>query len=470
VVFKEHNDFLPGLLPITIDWQKIQKVMEFAKETKQWVLCFIIGTKPCINKFYGAITKSAKQKLPVLIIDSNQHYDATLTKGLTEFGYVDKICANLNIRGDLAQKSGELFFKLKWIANTMKKKWPAVTVVPVVNGDVIVAAIAPAAWMFTRGEKGINLEAGMRSMSPESFRKISTRTITKNKFYDFVEGQFRKKWTLMPIEPFPEQWDTYVSSKACQFNFAPLKINKDNLIREGYPEKYVTLSNSGVVIDAWKFLKNKKTETSIFEIYPDLEEDRWIRVDIHRKENMNPRRITSIIGGIKKLVEKGHKVNLIAMNSTKQAISYNKLGKIISKLKENKNFLYTDLWPEFAQVKEFYKSEHNLVPLTDSGGLQEDMNYWRKPCLTARFSTDRPESVMHSRSNLLVPPASADLVFSVVDRAVRDENILKDMANAKYIYGDGFGKTFADKMKKYMRNSYPMTWTHEELEIWKEKH
>jgi len=470
VTFQEVNDFIPKILPINVDWKKIEQVMNYAKETNQWVLCFIIGTKPCINKFFGAVKYSSEKKLPVMVIDSNQHYDATLTKGLEEFGYLDKISVNLNIRGDLNQKSGELFFKLKWLASALKKKWPNITAIPVINGDVIVAAIAPAAWMFARGEKGVNMEAGMRSMSPSSFRKLKSKELTKKGFEDFVQGQFNEKWELLPIEPFPEQWDTYVSSKGCQFNFAPLNINKQNLLREGYPEKYVPLANSGVVIDAWKFLKNKKPEQSIFELYPQLEKDSWIRVDIHRKENLNPVRFKSLIGGIKKLVDKGHNINLIGMNATKHALKNNKLTSVVEKLKEKKNFLYTDLWPEFSQVREFYKSEHNLFPLTDSGGVQEDMNYWRKPCLTARFSTDRPETGMESKSNLLVPPISPELVYSVVHNAVNDEILLNNMANAPYLYGEGFGKTFANKMKEYMKNEKPFTWTHEELGLWKDKH
>jgi len=463
----QNNDILPDIMPLEIDKVKIAATMNDAKKRKKWVLCFIIGTKPCINKFYGAITESMKKNIPIIVVDSNQHYDATLTKGLQEFDYAKEISVNLNMRGDLSQKSAEIFFKLKWFAKYLKTLWPDVTVVPVINGDVITAAIAPAAWMFTRGEKGINMEGGLRSMSPISLTKLKEKQYTKAETEKFLEDQWHGKWILMTNEPFPEQWDSYVSSKACHYNFAPLQINKEHLLREGYPEKRIFVSGA-VVIDAWKTLEKRKPQKSIFEIYPQLENGEWLRVDIHRKENTTERRFKTVIQGLKTLVDKGHNINLVGMNATEHAIKKYNLAPIIEEMKKKKNFLYTPLWPEFQNVMEFYKSKHNLVPITDSGGLQEDMNYWRKPCITVRFSSDRPESVKDSHSNILVPPFHEKQFSSQIHNIIENENTLNKMAKAKYIYGEGFGEKFSKKVKELMETDYPYTWTHEELGLWRE--
>ena len=72
-------------------------------------------------------------------------------------------------------------------------------------------------------------------------------------------------------------------------------------------------------------LKRKiKPEKSIFSVYPQLEKDNWIRVDIHRRENLTPKRFRSIIGAIKDLVKKGHNINFIEISSLyiKDTISY----------------------------------------------------------------------------------------------------------------------------------------------------
>lgn len=462
------SEFIPEILPIEMDAEKIKKIMDYAKVTKKWVLCFIIGTKPCINKFYGAITNCIANHIPCLIIDSNQHYDPLLTQGLHEFGYLKHKCVNLNLRGDLSQKSSEIFVKVKFLAQYLKKNWPEVTTVPVVNGDVIVAAMAPAAWMFTTGEKGINMEAGLRSMTPAIMREVKPREYTVNEANNFISEQWSGPWYKMTNEPYPEQFDTFVSSKSCEFNFAPLKINRIHLIDEGY-EPYKIFTHGAVVSDAWVELERKKVEQSIFDVYPKLEQGQWIRVDVHRKENTTERRFKAIIGGVQQLVEKGHQVNLIGMNATEHAIKKYKLETVLEGLKEKPNFLYTPLWPEFKQVFDFYKSDHCLFPLTDSGGVQEDMNYIGKPCLTLRFTTDRPESVMQAKGNVLIPPMAADQVSSMVDNIINSPYTIKKMSNVKKIYGLNFGRQFSKTIKDLMHaDCTPFKWAHEELKLWKD--
>ena len=200
-------------------------------------------------------------------------------------------------------------------------------------------------------------------------------------------------WHLQTNEPFPEQWDTFVASKGCEYLFAPLELNKQHLLREGHPEEKMWITG-GVVAEALEAKKHEKPTESIFTKYPQLENDAWIRMDIHRKENQIKGRTEAIVKGVKELVEKGHKICFVEMNTTKESLERYNLMHIFDRLKENKNFLYTPLWPEFGNVLEFYQSKHCLTALTDSGGVQEDMNLLHKPCMTARFNTDRPETLM----------------------------------------------------------------------------
>jgi len=144
---------VPKYLPMTINETSIIETMERAKREQKWVLVFVIGTKPCFYKFYGSIIEAERQGTPYIIINSNQHYDENLTYGEKEFDYTNKIGVNLSIRGNLAQKSAELFTKISWFAQYLKQRWPEVTVMPVVNGDTIMCGIVPAAWMFNREEK-----------------------------------------------------------------------------------------------------------------------------------------------------------------------------------------------------------------------------------------------------------------------------------------------------------------------------
>ncbi|MBI2653414.1 UDP-N-acetylglucosamine 2-epimerase [Candidatus Woesearchaeota archaeon] len=461
---EETESFLPSILPLKLNKQLIHSVMERAKKEKKWVLVFVIGTKPCFYKFYGSIVAANKAGMPNFIINSNQHYDDVLTRGLTEFSLQSQVACNLAIRGNLAQKSAELLMKVSWLAKYLKQHWPAVTVVPVVLGDTIMTAIVPAAWMFSRNEKAIQVEAGLRSMAPEVMKRYKHVDIET-----FIDQQFYGKWLLLRNEPFPEQWDTYTSAAGSEYLFAPVELNKEHLVREGYLEKNIWVVG-GVVVDALELKRKEKSEKSVFDVYPQLEKDRWLRVDIHRRENLTPRRFKSIIGAVEGLVKKGYNVNFIEMSATRDALDYYKMRGIMNNLKKYKNYLHTSVWPEYSNVIEFFESKNCMAALTDSGGVQEELNLIGKACLTCRLSTDRPETVFNAKSNVLVPPISSDYIVRVIEHITKHDSLIKKLESGKKLYGRNVGKKVVSILSGLMKKGErPFKWSHEVLGLWKEK-
>lgn len=454
---------MPRMLPMGIHESLIKEQMDKAQQEKKWVLAFVIGTKPCFYKFYGSIVEAEKQGIPHLILNSNQHYDANLTYGGKEFSYDNKIAMNFSIRGNLAQKSAELFTKVGWFAQYLKKHWPSVTVIPVVLGDTIMCSIVPAAWMFHREEKAIHNEAGLRSMTPVCMRRALQLSPEQ-----FIHEQFHGSWELLTSEPFPEQWDTFVASKGSEFMFAPLELNKQHLIREGHPSNKIFVTG-GVVVEALEKKMQEKPMHSIFDIYPQLASGQWIRADIHRKENQVKERFTAIIMGLRLLLELGHKICFIEMNTTRDSLDTFGLRSLLEEMKRNPNFLHTEVWPEYANVVEFYNSQHCLAALTDSGGVQEEMNLLGKPCFTLRFNTDRPETVMEAHGNILVPPVSGEYIATLVDYAVKHPTLLLSMAAAKKLYGKNVAQQFIAQVQQLMNEQRkPFGWAHSDLGFFKE--
>jgi len=451
---------------IHVNEKIVNQQIELARKQKSWILLFIIGTKPCFYKFYGSIMEAKRQNLPYIIIDSNQHYDKDLTFGKEEFGYKNEVGMHLAIKGDLIQKSVELLLKFRWISNYLNKKDPSINYVPVVLGDTIMTSIVPIAWMFSRNQKVIQNEAGLRSMYPVVLKKYNKVSIP-----EFIDEQFHGKWELCANEPFPEQWDTFVSAAGSQYLFAPLEINKEHLIREGHNPNRIFVTG-GVVVEALEKKLTEKLSKSIFETYPQLKNGHWIRVDIHRRENLTEKRFVNIINCIELLVKNGYKVNFIEMNAAKFAINKYGLRAKLKKLAQNNkdSFLLTSIWPEYAQVIEFYRSENCLATLTDSGGVQEEMNLLNKICLTCRFSTERPETVNQAHSNVLVPPINGRFMFDEIDYILHNQEIMKKMQNSPKIYGKDVAKKFIKIVSKLSKNKASLfNWTHEELGLWKEK-
>ena len=449
--------FNPNYLPLDYDANLISKAMQKAKEKNQWVLVFVIGTKPCYYKFYGSIVEAERQDIPYIIINSNQHYDSVLTQGSIELDYLNRTSVNLNIRGDLAQKSAELFTKIDWFAKYLKKEWPSVPALPVVLGDTIMCGIVPAAWMFSRGEKAIHNEAGLRAMTPRSMKNALSLSPK-----EFVESQFTQDWELLTSEPFPEQWDSFVGSKASEYLFAPLNLNKEHLIREGHPSRKIFVTG-GVVIEAFDKRMKEKPSKSIFSLYPVLREGKWIRVDIHRKENQSESRFKSIISCISGLVDEGYNVCFVEMNTSKESIDKYGLRQKIEELKQKKNFLHTLVWPEYSQVLEFYSSDNCLAALTDSGGVQEEMNLLGKPCLTVRYSTDRPETVKDAHSNVLIPPINGSFMVETIKYILSNKELMNSFSVCPRIYERGVARKFISTLKEVMSKGSPFEWADDEL-------
>ena len=451
---------------IHVNEKIINQQIKLAKKQKSWVLLFVIGTKPCFYKFYGSIIEAKKQGVPYIIIDSNQHYDKDLTFGKEEFGYKDEVGIHLSIKGDLIQKSAELLLKFKWISNYLNKKDSSINYVPIVLGDTILTSIVPAAWMFSRNQKVIQNEAGLRSMYP-----VILKDYNKVSIPEFIDKQFNGEWELCTNEPFPEQWDTFVSAAGAQYLFAPLQINKDHLIREGHNPERIFITG-GVVVEAFEKKLKEKPSKSIFDIYPQLKNGQWIRVDIHRRGNLTKKRFSNIINCIELLVKNSYKVNFVEMNATKFAIDKYGFRNKLKRLAQNNknNFLLTSIWPEYAQVMEFYRSKNFLTALTDSGGVQEEMNLLNKICLTCRLSTDRPETVNQAHSNLIVPPIDGKFMFKVIDYVFNNQKIMDKMQNSPKIYGKNVAKKFITIINKLSKNKASLfNWTHEEIGLWEGK-
>jgi len=429
------------------------------------VLGIVLATKPCFYKLWSVINEAKKQGLPYIVINSGQHYDNLVGYGVKEFDLEKEVAIDIQLRGDLSQKSAEIFLKAKQIHSKLKELNKDLNLVPYVNGDTLTAGLLPAAWMFASNQRCIQGEAGLRGMSPSSFIGLKKEISTEK----LISSQLESDWVTNRSEPFPEQYDTYTSAAGCEYFFAPVKLNAEYLIREGYtPERIFTVGNT--VVDAVKLKKTQKPQESIFAQYPALESGEWIRFDIHRRDNLTKQRFMSIIHSIISLAESGKKICMVELTATAKAIDYYSLRERLTKLSStHKNFLFTPLWKEYSQVMEFTNSPHCSLIVTDSGSMQEEMNELNKPCLTVRFNTDRPETVFEGKTNLLAPPLTDKILIDLVNYVV-DHDYFARVKDSKKLYGNEVGKKIVKQVSQIFQERPAMfSWAHEELKIYKEK-
>jgi UDP-N-acetylglucosamine 2-epimerase len=469
-------DVSRSLLPVKVSGN-LQTVFAKARRDGTPVLAIVTGTKPDFYKQAPLVIEAAKENMPVFVINTGQHFDGVLGFGIEEFNLEQFVGCNLQIRGDLMEKASELIIKFGSFGRYCRKNFGTESLLPIVHGDTLVAGIAPLAWVFGMGQKVGQNEAGLRSMSPEAIKKLKAgREPTKAEIQKFISSQLDGKWFLAREEPFPEQIDTWICSAGTQFFFAPTKINGDNLVREGYPENFVHVVGNSVV-DAIHQKRKEKSRQSVFDLYPQLEKGEWIRMDIHRRENLTHRRFTSMIGGLVELIKNtDKKVVLVMLNATAAALKqYNLESKLQNLAEQNSDkFLITPLWKEYANVIEFLDSGRCWAEMTDSGSMQEELLYFPKvTSLTVRLNTDRPETIFDAKSNILVPPLSPGWIVSMINEAhAREEGLGLKLRRKKQIYGKPgqVSKSIIKIIKKEFEsgdaNFYP--WLHKRLGLWKE--
>jgi UDP-N-acetylglucosamine 2-epimerase (non-hydrolysing) len=474
-----HIDTSKQTLPIKINTDLLTDIFSKAKTDNSPILSVVIGTKPDFYKQAPLVVEAKREKLPVFVIDTGQHFDDILGFGIKEFKLEESVGCDLQIRGDLMEKASDLITKFGSLGRYCKEKFGSTSkLLPVVHGDTLVAGIAPLAWVFGMGQKVAQNEAGLRSMSPEIMKKIKVnQEPTLDIVEKFVHEQLHGKWFVAREEPFPEQIDTWICSAGTQYFFAPTQLNKDNLVREGYPEEFIHVVGNSVV-DAIHLKRKQKVNRSIFDCYPQLEKGKWIRMDIHRRENLTEHRFRSIIHGLVNIIKySDHKVILVMLNATKSALKFYGLEDKIKSLSKEfpEKFLTTPLWKEYGQVIEFLDSGNCWAEMTDSGSMQEELLYFKNVLsLTIRLNTDRPETIFDAKSNLLIPPINSEWLPSMINNIYdKFEGFGISLKNKKEIYGEPgeVSKTIAKIIKKQFedKNTSFYPWFHQRINLWKEE-
>jgi UDP-N-acetylglucosamine 2-epimerase len=459
-------------LPIEINKKILTNAFENAMALRSRLIAIVIGTKPDFYKQAPLIREIIDNDIPAIVIDTGQHFDDLLGFGIKEFSINDYVACNLKIRGDLVEKASDLIIKFAKFGRICKMRFPSVSIMPIVHGDTLVAGITPLAWAFGVGQKVAQNEAGLRSMAPVAIKDLRVNSEPSHQDIEsFADRQFNGKWFLAREEPYPEQIDTWICSAGTQYFFAPTELNKQNLIREGYPEDSIHVVGNSIV-DAINLKRREKPHQSIFDLYPQTEIGEWIRVDIHRRENLTKVRFSAIIDGMTDLVKLGYKVLFIKLNATQRALDAYGLGTKLDKLADSypDNFIQTPLWKEYGHVIEFLDSGHCWAELTDSGSMQEELMYFPNVLsLTVRLNTDRPETICQGKGNILVPPINHTWITEFVKTA-RSERLGALLKNKRPMYGQPgqVSKNIVKIIKDHIIKEDDNPWFHHRLKLWKD--
>ena len=351
----------------------------------------VTGARPQFIK--SAVVSSALQKRGILeyLVHTGQHFDENMSKIFFDEMGIAKPYANLGITGGTHGKmTGEMLVKIEEVILEQQPDWV------LVYGDTN-STLAGCLAASKLNIPCAHVEAGLRSDN----RKM------------------------------PEEINRILTDHACDLLFAPTKIAHDRLLSERIEENKIVRTGD-VMLDA--ALTFKKIALSKSKIISDLNLDgqRYALCTIHRAENVDDINVLDwICKGLNGL-SKELPIILPLHPRTKSRLEKFSLLDLISPL--------VRLIPPVGFLDILALQSLSSLIVTDSGGMQKEAFFQKKPCVTVRSETEWTE-LLEGGHNRLAKPLKDE---------IRDKAQLALNANLDWsinLYGDGkSSETIADSL------------------------
>ncbi len=238
----------------------------------------------------------------------------------------------------------------------------------------------------------------------------------------------------------PEEINRVLTDHVSDILFCPTRQSVKNLKMEGIAGKEENSSDSAfdqrrpivslvgdVMFDAAVFYKAhaRKPQTAVPETF--------ILATIHRAENTdNPVRLESIFDGFEKIAEE---IPIILPLHPRTRKRMEALG-----IKAPNSIEILD---PVSYLEIIHLLENCTLVMTDSGGLQKEAFFFKKPCITLRDETEWVELVDHGYNFLA--GATAESIYEVFQKIVKAH-----MYFDKALYGDGkAGERIVGHLKQF---------------------
>lgn len=333
----------------------------------------IVGARPQFVKAAVVSRAFAKQKnIEEIIVHTGQHFDANMSDVFFDEMKIPKPKYNLGISGlSHGAMTGEM---LKGIEEVLLKEKPDWVLVYGDTNSTLAGALAACKLHI----KVAHVEAGLRSFNMR----------------------------------MPEEINRILTDRLSTVLFCPTQTAVNNLKKEGYDNFTSKIVNVGdVMLDAVKFYS---------EFMPPCPyKEPFVLVTIHRAENTDDEvRLRSIIEGLN-VVSKELKVILPLHPRTK-------------KILENYKISTSNI--EIIQPASYFEMLSLLngcsIVATDSGGLQKEAYFFKKPCVTLRDETEWVELVENGFNELV--GADKNKIINGIRSALK-----KNPSNDLFLYGTG---------------------------------
>ena len=329
--------------------------------------CIVASTRPQLIKMAPVVWKLQKEKEDFFILHTGQHYDKNMNECFIKDLKLPKPKYNLGINGmsdiDQITKAIPPMFEI------FKKEKPDIVMIHGDANDVIIASIASR----KAGIKRLcHVEAGLRS-------------------YD---------------DSLPEELNRIIADHCSLYLFCPTKQNYMNMIHPAYEEKCFhrnAFITGNTLIDLLTHFERKG-------MIPNKKSD-YILLTLHRQNNVDHHSTLTRTLSQATLLGLGMGVKI-------KFCCHPRTIKRINEFKIKLSPIIELLPPQ--RLLDFLTLEKNArLVITDSGGVIEETNFFKVPCVITRTKIERQEAL---EENAALVHKNKDIVRIAKELLVRDRS------------------------------------------------
>ncbi len=336
----------------------------------------ILGARPQFIKAGSVSREIAKHKgLEEIIVHTGQHYDANMSDVFFEEMKIPKPNYFLGIGGKShGAMTGQMIEKIEEVVLREQPDWI------MVYGDTN-STLAGAIVASKLHVKLAHVEAGLRSFNMK----------------------------------MPEEINRILTDRVSQILFCPTETAIHNLEREGYYHFGCKIVKSGDVMQDGAMFYQQFAKKPSIEI-----KNSFILCTVHRAENTDDyNRLKDIFEALEEIAEQ-QQIILPLHPRTKKILDNNHYRP--------QNITFID---PVGYLEMVWLIDNCSLVMTDSGGLQKEAFFFKKPCITLRDETEWVELVDH-KFNVLVGANKGKILATYTNQ----RTLFADNFNVD-LYGNG---------------------------------
>lgn len=368
----------------------------------------VVGARPQIIKAaaFSRVIASDFSEIKEIIVHTGQHYDKNMSDVF--FTELEIPKPKINLKVGSSSHGAQTSLMIEKIEKVLKEYSPDAVVVYGDTNSTLATAIAASKLHVPI----VHIESGLRS--------------------------FNKK--------MPEEVNRILCDHVSTLLFSPTKSGFENLLKEGFSKEYSNNASADhpniyhcgdVMYDNSLYFSKLSDENSDILEKLKLNKEKFILATVHRNDNTDSEiKLTDLFSTFLDITEK-YLIKIILPLHPRTSKMMEQLldSKLLKKIQESK--LLTIINPAgFLDMIALEKNAELII--TDSGGVQKEAYFFKKPCIILRPQTEWVEIV--ETKSAVISDTNANIILEATERFLSGPDL-----QFPEVFGNGNAASFIAK-------------------------